>query len=82
MLPYHQKCDVLILGRWVTATHEAVTQICSVQRSISERGQQNKVHENKRKYNKLRARFITYGQVFEGVQKFKYLGSLINSITV
>jgi uncharacterized membrane-anchored protein YjiN (DUF445 family) len=62
----------------VTSTEEVVTQISSVKYSIRDKRQQNKIHEINRSITNLEQDLITDGQMFERVQKFKYLGSLIN----
>jgi hypothetical protein len=66
----------------VTAIKEIVALISSVKHSISDRRKKNKNTKINRNITNLEQYFITVGQLFEGVQKFKYLGSLINSKNV
>jgi len=61
----------------VTSTEEAVTQISRIKHSISEKESKIKYTKINKTITNLKQDFITDGQVFEGVQKFKYLGSLI-----
>jgi hypothetical protein len=65
----------------VTST-EDVIQISSDNHSISDKRQQKKYTKINRTVTNLDQDFVTDGQVLEGVQKFKYLGSLINSKNV
>ena len=70
--------DVSLLGRSVKAIREVVTQLkeAALNIGISDK---TRAKENTQKYNRFREDLIIDGQVFEGVQNFRYLGTLINS---
>jgi hypothetical protein len=72
--------DVLVLGRWVRAIDEGVTQ------TKEDLGTRLVTNEIKTKYMKINRNItnleqdlIMNGQVFEGVRNFRYIGVLINS---